>query len=134
MYAPTDIRVLYRKDADHAPEIKRINANLETYQALVGGYIETIQLWYGVILVCNEEGALMGLPLTPVFVGTLPAVCGSWFICGVTEDPITHERDFGSLSDRDLHLCCRALAYGRRWADHFSKMNDYEREDQNETL
>lgn len=109
MKTATDIRILYRHDADHAPVEMTVNANLQTYQNLVDGYIETVTLWPGVILVCNADGMLLGMPLNPVFVCSLPCVAGPWFICGITEDPVTHERDFGSLSDHDLALVRRGI-------------------------
>lgn len=109
MHAPTDIRILYRHDADHEPVEMTVNANLQTYQNLVGGYIETVMLWPGVILVCNADGMLLGMPLNPVFVQSLPAVAGPWFICGIDEDPVTHECDFGSLSDANLKLVSRGI-------------------------
>lgn len=35
---------------------------LEAFQGLVGGYIETVTLAEDMVLICNEEGFLCGLP------------------------------------------------------------------------
>lgn len=42
-------------------EIKQISNDLETLQALVEGYIETVNLGAGIYVVLNEEGKLEGL-------------------------------------------------------------------------
>lgn len=39
--------------------------SLEELQAVVGGYIEIVKFSDGHLLVCNEEGKLMGLELNP---------------------------------------------------------------------
>jgi len=38
---------------------------LDELQKFVGGYIEIVQLNRDMIMVCNEEGKLMGLPFNP---------------------------------------------------------------------
>ena len=44
--------------------VKEVKDELETYQEIVGGLIEIVRAFDdGVILVDNEEGKLMGLPL-----------------------------------------------------------------------
>lgn len=52
---------------------------LEAFQEAVGGYIETVTIQDGVVIICNEEGRLMGLePNVDIngidFVGTILAV------------------------------------------------------------
>lgn len=52
---------------------------LEAFQEAVGGYIETVTIQDGVVIICNEEGRLMGLgPNVEIngidFVGTILAV------------------------------------------------------------
>lgn len=37
--------------------------SLKEVQAIVGGYVELVQLWDGRIMLINEEGKLDGLPL-----------------------------------------------------------------------
>jgi len=45
------------------PYIKEIPNKLEEMQKLIGGYIEVVSLINGLIVVCNEEGRLMNLPI-----------------------------------------------------------------------
>jgi hypothetical protein len=45
-----------------APVLTNVDPdNLSTLQTLVGGYIEAVTLPHGYVLVCNEEGRLLGL-------------------------------------------------------------------------
>lgn len=45
-----------------APVLTDVDAdNLSALQTLVGGYIEAVTLPHGYVLVCNEEGRLLGL-------------------------------------------------------------------------
>ena len=53
-----------------------ISNTLENLQKTVGGYIETVTLNSDLVIICNEEGKLLGLPyncaiLGAQFVGTL---------------------------------------------------------------
>ncbi|HPD89014.1 MAG TPA: DUF3846 domain-containing protein [Oscillospiraceae bacterium] len=57
----SDIAVLLYQIGE-APRPKFIPNTLEAMQELVGGYIETVTLEDGLILVCNEEGRMNGLP------------------------------------------------------------------------
>ena len=41
--------------------IRQIDNELSALQDLVGGYIQTVYLPHGVIMIVNEEGKLMGL-------------------------------------------------------------------------
>ena len=58
-----EIKVIIKKPGEAAFEA-RIANELETLQEWVGGYIETYALTYNpaVIVICNEEGKLLGLP------------------------------------------------------------------------
>ena len=53
------------------PYVKDIENNLESMQKIVGGYIETIYPFddENVVLVCNEEGKMNGLPLNRAIYG-----------------------------------------------------------------
>lgn len=78
--------------ADRAPYITNIENSLKNMQDAVGGYIEAVTLKYKpqIILICNEEGRINGLPLnksTPhpeVFGigGENLHICGDCFLCG----------------------------------------------------
>ena len=87
-----------------APYVKEING-YEDMKAIVGGWIETVEPDHrdddDVVIVCNEEGKLMGLPLNrPLFYkGELfDVVCGT---CFVTDAPADAE-DFTGLTDEQI--------------------------------
>ena len=50
-----------RKKPGCAPEIIEVENTLEALQQEVGGYIETLSI-ADVVIICNEEGRLCGLP------------------------------------------------------------------------
>lgn len=60
--------------------------SLESFQNAVGGYIECVSIGYGlgVVLVCNEEGKLLGLPFN-VRLG-FDDLVGTVVVCGVRGD------------------------------------------------
>ena len=55
------MRVLI-KEVGKAPRIADIENTLESLKALVGGYIEVVTMEDNILLVCNEEGKMQGLP------------------------------------------------------------------------
>lgn len=57
-----------RKKPGCAPEIIDIDNTLAALQTEVGGYIETVSI-ANVVIICNEEGRLYGLPHNCRFVG-----------------------------------------------------------------
>lgn len=70
----TLLRVL-RKNPGEAWKWVVIENTLEALQAEVGGYIETLTVAPGCVIICNEEGRLLGLPESGFmsFVGTILA-------------------------------------------------------------
>lgn len=56
----SEIRVL-RVRPGQAPEQIQIPNTLSAFQQEVGGWIETVPLGDGAILICNEEGKLTGM-------------------------------------------------------------------------
>jgi hypothetical protein len=61
------------------PEQVTITNELAEFQRLVGGYIEAVHLQCGLLLICNEEGLLIGaLPNRMVEGGIYH---GDFFIC-----------------------------------------------------
>lgn len=78
--------------------IEEIDRSLESYQKIVGGYID--QLCHPddpVAIICNEEWRLSSLPLNrgllhPEY-GMWGAVAGTFFICGLGEE------DYCSLTE-----------------------------------
>lgn len=78
--------------------IEEIDKSLESYQQIVGGYIEQLCPYDDpVAIVCNEEGKLSNLPLNrgllhPEY-GMWDIVAGVFFICGLGEE------DYCSLTE-----------------------------------
>ena len=42
--------------------VEWVDNTLEAFQRIVGGYIETVTVCTDLLIVCNEEGRLLGLP------------------------------------------------------------------------
>lgn len=55
------MKVIYKAPGCQ-PEPRDIPNTLEELQAAVGGYIETVTIASDVVIICNEEGRLQGLP------------------------------------------------------------------------
>ena len=68
------------KEPGQAPRVEPMFDNtLEAFQKAVGGYIETVTFADDLVIICNEEGRLMGMPFNVAvcgvgFVGTIIAV------------------------------------------------------------
>ena len=78
--------------------IDEIETGLESYQHVVGGYIQMVYPWDDpVAIVCNEEGKIEGLPLNRAMTDedghVWDIIAGTFFICGLGEE------DCDSLSD-----------------------------------
>ena len=94
------LRVILCKPGETA-EVVEIEDELESMQALVGGLIEPYDPFYSetdpryenVILVCNEEGKLMQLPLNRAIVDedgrVMDVIRGPFFLCYA---PVESER------------------------------------------
>lgn len=51
-----------RKKPGAQPEIIEVENTLKALQAEVGGYIETVTITSDAVIICNEEGRILGLP------------------------------------------------------------------------
>lgn len=51
-----------RKKPGCAPEIIEVDNTLAALQTEVGGYIETVTIESDAVIICNEEGRILGLP------------------------------------------------------------------------
>lgn len=89
-----------------------ISNTLENLQKTVGGYIETVTIATDVVIICNEEGRLLGLPHSSRFCGY--DFVGTIIIAGIDED------EFCSLSDEDIRL----LKPGIKEMSGHEKVND----------
>ena len=90
-------------DAERKPKVVQIEKSLESYQKVVGGYIEVVYPFDdNVGIVCNEDGIGMKLPLNRALhvEGELrdkgevyDVIKGKFLIVGLTEE------DFGDLTE-----------------------------------
>lgn len=83
------------------PEVKAINNTLESMQQLVGGTIQAIYPFDDpVAIIANDEGKIQGLlpnrGLCDDDGELYDIICGSFFVCGLTED------NFGSLTEEQV--------------------------------
>lgn len=93
------MRIIY-KDPDKAPEVREVDNTLKALQDCVGGYIETVPLTRDVVIICNEEGRLLGLPPNPVMGGDF---IGPVLLVGVKGD------EFTDLTDRQVNTLMRYI-------------------------
>jgi len=56
------MKVIIKRPCDQFGEEATIPNTLKALQEAVGGYIETVTLENGVVLICNEEGKLRDMP------------------------------------------------------------------------
>ena len=98
-----------------------IEGSLESYQKIVGGYIEAYYPFEeSVCIVCNEEGKINSLPLNrAVYAGPdrgemLDIIAGTFFVCDCSGE------NFGSLSPEQLRRYAELFKYPER----FSRMDN----------
>ena len=88
-----------QKNAGEMPKVIEIDGSLESMQKIVGGYIETFPLDGPIVIVLNEEGKLMNLPLNfrvQVSPSYIESIVGNAFFCRASI------KDFESLTDDDI--------------------------------
>ena len=56
------IKCIVKRPDEQFGHVAWISDSLENLQKTVGGYIETVTLDNGVVLICNEEGKLRDMP------------------------------------------------------------------------
>lgn len=89
------IRVL-KVEPGRAPEEVTMPNTLEAFQSAVGGYIETLGLDGGVMLICNEDGKTAGLSANrrigrDIIAGTFLIVCAEdGEFCSLTDGAAAH--------------------------------------------
>lgn len=71
--------------------VQHIDNTLEALQKYVGGYIETVRLFKDVVVICNEEGRLMGLPENVNLLGV--QLCGPVIVAGVWRDEFANLKE-----------------------------------------
>lgn len=93
-------------EPEKAPRLDYIDNELEAMQAVVGGLIQTVkppQFRDDAIIVCNEEGKLLDLPLNMPLIDVngniYDFIVGTFFICRAPEN----SEDFESLTDEQIN-------------------------------
>ena len=71
--------------------VRHLDNTLEALQEFVGGYIETVRLFSDVVVICNEEGRLMGLPENVNLLGV--QFCGPVIVAGVWRDEFANLKE-----------------------------------------
>lgn len=94
------IKVLYIAPLE-APRVIEIENNLETFQSLVGGYIQTMYPWEDeVAIICDDEGKVKHSPCNRALEDesgeVYDIIAGNFVIVGLTEE------GFGNLSDEHI--------------------------------
>ena len=56
------IKCIVKRPDEQFGHVTWVSDSLENLQKTVGGYIETVTLDNGVVLICNEEGKLRDMP------------------------------------------------------------------------
>ena len=74
---------------------------LESFQRAVGGHIETVTIASDLVIICNEEGRLMGLPRNCSVLGV--DFCGTILAAGVLGE------EFASLKASTVPMVLRLL-------------------------
>jgi len=82
--------------------------DLESQQAIVGGYIEMVSLGGDLAMFCNEEGKLKNLPPNFVLVQARDIIMGTVFFCR-----LDGEGGCESLTASDIKNLKRELVAGR---------------------
>ena len=94
-----------------SPEVISIPHTLEAMQAMVGGSIQAVYPFVDPVgIVCNEEGKILNMEPNrairdPDTGEILDVICGTFFVCGLTED------DFGSLTGEQTAKYSRLFEY-----------------------
>lgn len=77
------------------PRLVTMKNDLKVFQNFVGGYIEAFCQPDGIIIICNEEGKLKGLPINKIMFGE--PIAGNFFICRSDK-----KGDFADVTDEDI--------------------------------
>ena len=86
------MKVIIKRPCDQFGEETTIPNTLRALQEAVGGYIETVTLDNGVVLICNEEGKIRDMPYNFTLRrihGIIPIhnpIFGTVIACGVDGD------------------------------------------------
>lgn len=80
------IKVIVKRIDEEVGHMTHISNTLENLQKTVGGYIETVTLPGGVVVICDEEGVIKGkdynCTIFPQNVGARESFLGDIIVCG----------------------------------------------------
>lgn len=91
------------KEPGKVPEFRNVPDELKAFQDLVGGYIETVTIATDLLIVCNEECRILGMPYNCTVGGY--DFFGPIVIVGFSGDEFTDL----PLSDYEMKLCFETL-------------------------
>ena len=77
------IKVIIKRPEDEFERLVEVENELEVFQNIVGGYIETTG-YKNLVIICNEEGKLRGLQ--PNIVLGREMLVGPIIVCGASGD------------------------------------------------
>ena len=87
------IKCIVKRPDEQFGHVTWISDSLKNLQNTVGGYIETVTLDNGVVLICNEEGKLRDMPynftvrrMVHTFLPVSNPIFGTVIACGADED------------------------------------------------
>ena len=116
--------------------VQEFPGTLEAMQNIVGGYIETVHSFPDAVIVCNEEGKLLGLPFNRPLMDEngqpYDILCGTFFIAGIGEEDLvslTEEQitKYKSLYDNVIVVTVQKEAPQSEKSEHKKKGGQHER-------
>ncbi|MBQ1754112.1 MAG: DUF3846 domain-containing protein [Bacteroidales bacterium] len=104
------MRAVY-KQPGHVPEIIDLDNELVPIQGFIGGYIETVPLDGDFLLICNEEGKLLGLePNIFLISGTyVDEIVGPILVVK------NNGEEFGELTEEEANEVCSIVGGSGIW-------------------
>ncbi len=82
------ITAIVKRPGEKYGHMTYVSDKLEDLQRTVGGYIETVYLPHQVVVICNEEGKMMGLEKNLKIRGY--ELVGTLIVCGVYGENFGH--------------------------------------------
>lgn len=85
-----EIRVIIKQPNEYPGHFAEIDNDLKSLQRIVGGLIETVPCAPRALIICNEEGKLLGLP--PNFIygsGFKDVIMGTVIVCDGTGEELS---------------------------------------------
>lgn len=91
-------------NSDDSWKLNEDEYSLDDYQKIVGGYIEGVTIGEDIIMYCNEEGKILGLPVNNIATDYVKSVRPfNDYICGnVVFTKIDKEGDSTTLTLDDI--------------------------------